>query len=159
MALCPVKWEPPALTFPVALNKPAVQELRATNISADAYSFKVKTTNPKRYSVRPNVGIVLGHQEAKVTVQLPGLREVPSDMNKCKDKFQVLTLKLEPTHAEHLRAMSAEDQRSALTALWAADASKDAAVDSIKCAFAFDSSYRDAPSPEEEPNIAVVEGT
>ena len=156
MALCPVKWEPPALTFPVALNKPAVQELRATNTSDAAYSFKVKTTNPKRYSVRPNVGIVLGHQEAKVTVQLPGLREVPSDMNKCKDKFQVLTLKLDETKLAQLQAMGAgsQAQRDALTDLWASDGAKEANVDKIKCAFAFDSSYRDPPIPEEDPTLA-----
>ena len=156
----PVKWEPACLTFPIALSKSAVQQLRASNSSAtDTYSFKVKTTNPRRYSVRPNVGLIYPGQEATVTVQLPAMKELPADMNKCKDKFQVLTLKLEPTHAEHLRAMSADGQRSALTALWAADASKDAAVDKIKCAFAFDSSYRDVPIPEEEPNVAVVEGT
>ena len=89
-----------------------------------------------------------------MTVQLPAMKELPADMNKCKDKFQVLTLKLEPAHADELKALSAEGQRSALTALWAADASKDATVDKIKCAFAFDSSYRDVPIPEEEPNIA-----
>ena len=150
-----VKWEPACLTFPIALSKSAVQQLRASNSSAtDTYSFKVKTTNPRRYSVRPNVGLIYPGQEATVTVQLPAMKELPADMNKCKDKFQVLTLKLEPAHADELKALSAEGQRSALTALWAADASKDATVDKIKCAFAFDSSYRDVPIPEEEPNIA-----
>lgn len=54
-----VKWEPSVLTFPVAINKVSVQHLRAFNNSTvTAYTYKVKTTNPKRYSVRPNVGVM-----------------------------------------------------------------------------------------------------
>ena len=151
-----VKWEPQCLTFPVAIGKAAVQQLRASNATEDAYSFKVKTTNPKRYSVRPNVGIVLPGQEAKVTVQLPGMKEMPADMNKCKDKFQVLTLKLGSDAAAEFLAMGvgSETQRNALTALWAGEGAKDAVVDKVKCAFQLDSSCRDVPIPEEEPNTA-----
>ena len=150
-----VKWEPQCLTFPVAISKVSVQQLRASNGGTDAYSFKVKTTNPKRYSVRPNVGIVYPGQEARVTVQLPAMKELPSDMNKCKDKFQVLTLKLDTNTAEELQRLGSgsEEQRKALTALWAADAAKEAVVDKIKCAFSFDASSREFPIPEEEPNI------
>ena len=66
----PVKWEPACLTFPVAIGKPSVQQLRAVNSTDSAFTFKVKTTNPKRYSVRPNVGIVWPGQDVTVTVQL-----------------------------------------------------------------------------------------
>ena len=81
---------PPTHTFPIALSKFSVQQLRASNASAtEAFTFKVKTTNPKRYSVRPNVGIIWPGGDAKVTVQLPAMKEMPADLNKCKDKFQV----------------------------------------------------------------------
>ena len=54
-----VVWEPPVLQFTIALNKIVTQHLRARNESSStAYTFKVKTTNPKRYSVRPNVGVM-----------------------------------------------------------------------------------------------------
>jgi hypothetical protein len=146
-----IKWEPACLTFPIALSKPSVQQLRASNPSAsDAFTFKVKTTNPRRYSVRPNVGVVWPGQESKVTVQLPALKEMPTDMNKCKDKFQVLTLALSAEKAEELKAMPTDAQRVALTNLWASDEAKDATVDKIRCAFALDSSYRDVAIPEEE---------
>ena len=65
-----LKWDPACLTFPVAIGKAAVQTLRH-ELTSNAYTFKVKTTNPKRYSVRPNVGVVQPGQEVTVTVQLP----------------------------------------------------------------------------------------
>ena len=112
MATASVKWEPACLTFPVALQKSAVQELRATNATEETYSFKVKTTNPRRYSVRPNVGIVLPGQVANVTVQLPAMKELPPDMNKCKDKFQVLTLRLDAEQVASFQGLSTEAQRA-----------------------------------------------
>ena len=154
-----VKWEPSALTFPIALSKPSVAELAATNTtSEEVYSFKVKTTNPKRYCVRPNVGVIWAGKEARVSVQLPAMREYPSDMNKCKDKFQVLTLKLDSETAASLadaeREGSAEAQRKILSDLWASEGAKEATVDKVRCAFSFDKSYRGSTIPEEEHPVA-----
>ena len=138
----PLKWEPAALAFSVALSKPSMQQLRTRNTSTDnkAYTFKVKTTNPKRYSVRPNVGIAWPGQEVMVTVQLPAMKEYPADMNKCKDKFQVLTLPLKPEQAEKLKPLNTEQQRVELTELWASDDAKAAAIDKFRCTMLFDSS-------------------
>jgi hypothetical protein len=76
-----VKWEPAALSFTIALNKVAVAQLSATNNSSDtAYAFKVKTTNPKRYCVRPNVGFVPKGQTAHVSVRRSArTRDDPND--------------------------------------------------------------------------------
>ena len=54
-----VKIDPPDLKFPVTLNKSSKQQLRVSVSSAaeNGVTFKIKTTNPKRYSVRPNVGV------------------------------------------------------------------------------------------------------
>ena len=147
-----LKWEPAALNFGVALNKASMQQLRTRNTSSSnvAYTFKVKTTNPKRYSVRPNVGVVWPSKDVTVTVQLPAMKEYPSDMNKCKDKFQVLTLPLKSEMAEKLKSMSADQQRNELTDLWASNDAKDAVVDKIRCAMTFDSSFRGVPIAEEE---------
>ena len=47
------------LRFNLELNVPASQSLRIRNTSATtSVTYKIKTTNPKRYSVRPNVGTV-----------------------------------------------------------------------------------------------------
>ena len=143
--------------FSVAPTKSSVQYLRATNVSADtSFSFKVKTTNPRRYSVRPNVGILWAGEEAQVTVQLPAQKETPPDMSKCKDKFQVLALPLSPEQVSELRGLAPEQQRAALTGLWASEGAKEASIDKIRCAFVFDASTRDAPIPEEQPHEVVT---
>ncbi|ERN02844.1 hypothetical protein AMTR_s00086p00162440 [Amborella trichopoda] len=49
-------------------------------------SLNVKTTNPKKYCVRPNTGIVLPKSTCDVTVTMQAQRELPHDMQ-CKDKF------------------------------------------------------------------------
>ena len=146
-----LSWSPAGLSFTVAIGKVSVQQLRASNASSStAYTFKVKTTNPKRYCVRPNVGIVWPGQEATVTVQLPAMKEYPADMNKCKDKFQVLSLALATDRAEELQAADTESCRAALTELWASEAAKEATVDKIRCSMTFDSTFRNAPITEED---------
>ena len=76
-------------------------------------------------------------------------------MQKCKDKFQVLTLQLDPKVSEELQTKPEDAKRAELTAIWASDSAKDATVDKIRCAFTYDASYRDAPIPEEEPGQAA----
>ncbi|GMY39550.1 vesicle-associated protein 1-2, partial [Fagus crenata] len=46
----------------------------------------VKTTNPKKYCVRPNTGIVSPRSSCDVIVTMQAQKEVPPDMQ-CKDKF------------------------------------------------------------------------
>ena len=147
-----LKWVPATLVFGVAFDKPSMQELRSRNTSARnvAYAFKVKTTNPKRYSVRPSVGVVWPSKEITVTVQLFAMKEYPSDTSECKDKFKLLMLPLKPEMAERLKSVSMDQQRKELTVLWASDAAKYAVVDKIRCAMTFDSSFRGAPIAEEE---------
>mmetsp|Transcript_15293 Transcript_15293/g.30697 ORF Transcript_15293/g.30697 Transcript_15293/m.30697 type:complete len:333 (-) Transcript_15293:525-1523(-) len=147
-----VKWEPSALQFAIVLQRNSMQELRATNTSKDrSFSFKVKTTNPKRYCVRPNVGIVWAGEDARVTVQLPSFSDYPADMAKCKDKFQVLTLELPSDQAQSLKAMDADSQRKELTELWGdADRAKEATIDKIRCSFTREMGSLSEPIPEED---------
>lgn len=51
-------------------------------------AFKVKTTSPKKYCVRPNAGVVLPRSTCVVIVTMQAQREAPPDMQ-CKDKFLV----------------------------------------------------------------------
>lgn len=60
--------------------------MQLTNKTDQYVAFKVKTTNPKKYCVRPNTGIVLPGSTCNVTVTMQAQREVPPDMQ-CKDKF------------------------------------------------------------------------
>ncbi|XP_068635802.1 vesicle-associated protein 1-3-like [Aristolochia californica] len=77
---------PTELKFPFELKKQSSCSLHLTNKTDQYVAFKVKTTNPKKYCVRPNTGIVLPGTTCDVTVTMQAQKEAPSDMQ-CKDKF------------------------------------------------------------------------
>ena len=106
-----IRIEPAELRFPFALNTATVQKLRILAVGAST-TFKIKTTNPKRYSVRPNLGIAWMGAAAEVTVQLGAFKELPGDLAKCKDKFQVLSLVLSDEHCQQLEALGPEERRA-----------------------------------------------
>ncbi|KAL5728299.1 Vesicle-associated protein 1-2 [Ranunculus cassubicifolius] len=51
--------EPQELKFPFELKKQISSSLQLSNNTENYIAFKVKTTNPKKYCVRPNTGVVL----------------------------------------------------------------------------------------------------
>ncbi|KAI8800129.1 PapD-like protein [Cladochytrium replicatum] len=65
------------------------QSLSVTNLHSAPIAFKVKTTAPKQYCVRPNSGRVRPGQSVEVHVLLQAMREDPPPDFKCKDKFLV----------------------------------------------------------------------
>ncbi|XP_010264263.1 PREDICTED: vesicle-associated protein 1-1-like [Nelumbo nucifera] len=78
--------EPQELKFPFELKKQISCSLQLSNKTDNYVAFKVKTTNPKKYCVRPNTGIVLPRSTCDVIVTMQAQREAPPDMQ-CKDKF------------------------------------------------------------------------
>ncbi|KAK7346713.1 hypothetical protein VNO80_21236 [Phaseolus coccineus] len=87
-----LKIEPLELKFAFELKKQISCSLQLSN-KTDAYvAFKVKTTNPKKYCVRPNTGIVLPRSTCDVMVTMQAQREAPSDMQ-CRDKFLLQSVK------------------------------------------------------------------
>ncbi|KAF8413006.1 hypothetical protein HHK36_000978 [Tetracentron sinense] len=81
--------QPTELKFPFELKKQSSCSLQLTNKTDQYVAFKVilvKTTNPKKYCVRPNTGIVLPGMTCDVTVTMQAQKEAPPDMQ-CKDKF------------------------------------------------------------------------
>ncbi|KAI5647431.1 hypothetical protein M9H77_33436 [Catharanthus roseus] len=80
--------EPQELQFPFELRKQISCSMQLINKSDSYVAFKVKTTNPKKYCVRPNTGIVLPHSTCDVIVTMQAQKEAPQDMQ-CKDKFLV----------------------------------------------------------------------
>jgi len=67
--------------------------MQLTNKTDHYVAFKVKTTNPKQYCVRPNIGVVLPGSTCDVTVTMQA-QESPPDMQ-CKDKFLVQSVAAE----------------------------------------------------------------
>ncbi|EFJ27732.1 hypothetical protein SELMODRAFT_147661 [Selaginella moellendorffii] len=86
-----VSIQPGELRFPFELKKQISCSLRLVNNTDDSIAFKVKTTSPKKYCVRPNTGIVPARGSTDVTVTMQAQKEAPLDMQ-CKDKFLVQTI-------------------------------------------------------------------
>ncbi|XP_073111838.1 vesicle-associated protein 1-2 isoform X2 [Elaeis guineensis] len=76
--------EPLELKFPFELKKQISCSLQLFNKTDEYVAFKVKTTSPKKYCVRPNSGIML----PRSTFTMQAQRDAPPDMQ-CKDKFLV----------------------------------------------------------------------
>ncbi|XP_024030806.1 vesicle-associated protein 1-2 [Morus notabilis] len=85
--------EPLELKFPFELKKQISCSLQLSNKTDNYVAFKVKTTNPKKYCVRPNTGIVLPRSTCDVIVTMQAQKEAPSDMQ-CKDKFLLQSVKV-----------------------------------------------------------------
>lgn len=63
-----------------------------TNSSSQPLAFKVKTTAPKLYCVRPNASIIGPNESIKISLILQGFTQpLPKDY-KCKDKFLIVSL-------------------------------------------------------------------
>ncbi|CAA6654214.1 unnamed protein product [Spirodela intermedia] len=70
------------------LKKQSSCSVQLINNSIHYVAFKVKTTAPKKYCVRPNVGIALPNTTCDFTVTMQAQKVAPSDLQ-CKDKFLV----------------------------------------------------------------------
>ncbi|GJN12416.1 hypothetical protein PR202_ga30691 [Eleusine coracana subsp. coracana] len=86
--------QPSELSFPFEIMKQSSCSMQLTNKTDHYVAFKVKTTNPKQYCVRPNIGVVLPGSTCDVTVSMQAQKEAPPDMQ-CKDKFLVQSVAAE----------------------------------------------------------------
>ncbi|WOG84309.1 hypothetical protein DCAR_0103492 [Daucus carota subsp. sativus] len=78
--------QPQELKFIFELKKQSSCSVRLVNKTNQHVAFKVKTTSPKKYCVRPNTGIVKPKEICDFTVTMQAQRVVPPEMI-CKDKF------------------------------------------------------------------------
>ncbi|KAJ4895493.1 Vesicle-associated protein 2-2 [Raphanus sativus] len=80
--------QPRTLKFPVDLKKQTTCMVQLTNTTDRYVAFKVKTTSPKKYCVRPNVGVVAPNSSCEFSVIMQAFKEPPPDLA-CKDKFLI----------------------------------------------------------------------
>lgn len=78
--------DPEELRFPFELEKPSYCDLKVSNATDKNVAFKLKTTSPKKYFVRPNTGVIKPFDTCIIRVTLQAQLEYPPDMQ-CKDKF------------------------------------------------------------------------
>ncbi|KAH0731526.1 hypothetical protein KY289_002714 [Solanum tuberosum] len=83
-----VEIAPRELKFIFEPKKQSSCTIRLINKSQNHVAFKVKTTSPKKYCVRPNTGIIKPRASCDFTVTMQAQKAPPPDMA-CKDKFLV----------------------------------------------------------------------
>lgn len=77
---------PDELQFQFELEKQSYCDLKVANNTEHCVAFKVKTTSPKKYFVRPNTGVIQPWDSCFIRVTLQAQKEYPPDMQS-KDKF------------------------------------------------------------------------
>ncbi|XP_022946279.1 vesicle-associated protein 2-2-like isoform X2 [Cucurbita moschata] len=80
--------QPKELQFIFELRKQSTCTVQLANNTHHHVAFKVKTTSPKKYCVRPNVGIILPKSTYEFSVIMQAQRAAPPDML-CRDKFLI----------------------------------------------------------------------
>ncbi|KAJ7980202.1 Vesicle-associated protein 2-2-like [Quillaja saponaria] len=80
--------EPRELKFVFELKKQSSCSIQLGNKCDQCVAFKVKTTSPRKYCVRPNTGIIKPKERIDFTVTMQAQHMMPPDMQ-CKDKFLI----------------------------------------------------------------------
>jgi len=84
-----VELDPPELGFRRPFNHEVTRILTLRNPNSDPVAFKVKTTAPKQYCVRPNSGRIEAGQDVEIQVLLQAMKDDPPMDARCRDKFLV----------------------------------------------------------------------
>ncbi|KAI8985822.1 PapD-like protein [Pilobolus umbonatus] len=93
------------IEFERPLTRVSKKTIHISNPHDKPVAFKVKTTAPKLYCVRPNSDIIQPNQTMAVSILLQAFKEEPPLDNKCKDKFLILSTLVEGD----LEVMSIQD--------------------------------------------------
>ncbi|KAJ8766300.1 hypothetical protein K2173_022359 [Erythroxylum novogranatense] len=88
MAMELLNIQPSELRFTFELKKQSSCSVILFNRSDQYVAFKVKTTSPKRYCVRPNVGVIKPQTSCHFSVVMQAERVAPPNLH-CKDKFLI----------------------------------------------------------------------
>eukprot|EP01018_Ginkgo_biloba_P035128 Gb_34621 [translate_table: standard] len=78
--------QPGELKFTFEVGKQSTCALQLVNNTDHYVAFKMKTTSPRKYCVRPNTAVILPRASCDVTVIMQAQREAPPELQ-CKDKF------------------------------------------------------------------------
>lgn len=135
------------LGFPRPLTQVVKRSLFLTNSNPQPVAFKVKTTAPKQYCVRPNSGRLEAGERVEVQVLLQPLKEEPPMQTKCRDKFLIQSAVITP-----------DKETVPIADFWVQqEAQKDAIAEhKIRCVYLPPSSET---VPEENEDLSNVSGT
>lgn len=100
------------LKFVGPFSTVVTSELKLTNPSGKKVAFKVKTTAPKRYCVRPNSGLIEPNAQVVVSVMLQPFEYDPTEKN--NHKFMVQSLSAPSATVETLDQLWKDTQSGQL---------------------------------------------
>jgi len=80
-------------------------------------AFKVKTTAPKQYCVRPNSGFIQPNSSVEVQVLLQAMKEDPPLDAKCRDKFLVQSVVMSSADASDMAKLWQNVEQTAKTSI------------------------------------------
>nr|CCA18965.1 conserved hypothetical protein [Albugo laibachii Nc14] len=134
------------LTFHLQSNASPQSKLSIRNTSADRIiAFKVKTTRPLRYLVRPNQGMLLPDGSASIVVSLQQkdceelFRLDPSERQTLNDKFLVQSIYIENSFYESVRTRGSKETADVLTQMWLHTDKSKLSNKKLRCRFVQDS--------------------
>jgi len=109
-----VELDPAELGFRRPFTREVTETLHLRNRNEEPVAFKVKTTAPKQYCVRPNSGRIEPGQHVEIQVLLQAMKEDPPADAKCRDKFLVQSTAITPSvdHANVAEIWSAVEKAS-----------------------------------------------
>jgi len=109
-----VEIEPFELSFKRPFTTEVSQTLTLRNPNSTPVAFKVKTTAPKQYCVRPNAGRIEAGQSFDVSVLLQAMKQDPAPDARCRDKFlvQSTAITADKEFASHTAVLETADKAS-----------------------------------------------
>jgi len=117
--------DPTEIIFNPPIDKPVTTELKLQNVTQSVVSFKVKTTAPKRYIVRPNTGLIEPGMSHAIKVVLNFAKEEAVG-DTIEDKFQIQSVVVNSD-------TSAEDTNALLKTVWASAPAEAVRKQRLKC--------------------------
>ncbi|QID83252.1 phospholipid metabolism-regulating protein scs22 [Saccharomyces pastorianus] len=93
---------PEELAFKAPLNEQSTEYIKLENDGGQRLIFKVRTSAPKSYCVRPNVAIIEAHESTEVQVVFLGLPKstTEDEIRQRRDKFLIVTLPVPADYAD-----------------------------------------------------------
>lgn len=147
-----------SLAFRLQAQSAPQAVLTIRNVSDDRkIAFKVKTTRPLRYLVRPNQGLLAPNGTASIMVILQQkdcdelLRLDPSERQLSNDKFLVQSLFVDDSFFELVKTKSTKEMADELTNMWAHTDKKALSNKKLRCRFLQDEAAAEAAAPTPAP--------
>jgi len=139
---------PPGLTFPVrTVNQ--TQPLTITNLTDQRVLFKIKTTAPGQYQVRPTQGVLEPHEALRCIVLLRGAQS-EAEMVDQRHRFQILATPVPPGADDDFQAPEH------ITAYWKAQEASKQNLQQLRLVSMLVVPHGDEPIPNTE-NVAIVQ--